>query len=79
MCGFNSSLYASVYAKAYIKKIESGQVKDFYKPDWKYMTSKRLAYNAFADMYLLKKQIMDSFKGNKNSQKNINASLVPLL
>ncbi len=48
----------------YKERIRAGQVKNPYKPDWRYMVNYRHVYNAMADFGELKKYIKDNTKGD---------------
>jgi len=47
----------SDYVKGYINQINSGEITDPYSPDWSKMIQRKVPYNVFADMYMLKSEI----------------------
>ncbi len=57
------------YVKGYINKINSGEITDPYAPDWSKMVNRRVPYDAFADMHILKSQIKESYR-NKMAQRS---------
>jgi hypothetical protein len=57
------------YVKDYKNKINSGEISDPYEPNWSGMVNRRIPYDAYADMYIIKSQINQAYQ-NKLSQRS---------
>jgi len=56
------------YVEDYIQKINSGEIENPYSPDWSKMVNRRVPYDAYADMFIIKTQIKNEYKAQAERQ-----------